>query len=36
MKVQNAVCSVLQWEDNEYLLDAQISEGNALRASALE
>jgi hypothetical protein len=36
MKVLNAVCSVLQWEDRKYLVDTQSSEGHALRAPALD
>jgi len=36
MKVLNAVCSILQWEDSNYLVDAQSSEGYALRATALD
>jgi hypothetical protein len=36
MKVLNAVRSTLQWEDSNYLVDAQISEGHALRATALD
>lgn len=36
MRVLNAVCSVLQWEESNYLVDAQTSEGHALRSTALD